>query len=100
MKLKAPVSFHLIDLGSRNAPRHETQDDDAFDDEAELPPHAPPLTVEDRLTAMEQSVVEMRGQIDGVQSSLDEGFETLKDYLDSQFADIRSRLPPFHPPSP
>ena len=100
MRNKAPVSFHLIDIGTRNAPRHEPHEDDAVADEAEVPPPTPPLTVEDRLTALEQSVVEMRGQIERVQSSLDEGFETMQDYLDGHFADIRDRLFPSHPPHP
>ena len=89
VKNKAPISFHLLAAGNRHPIQHQHEEAEEAGDDA-VPPTGP-RTVEERLNALDQSVLNLRAQ-------MDDGFTTLQDYLDGQFADIRSRLQALLPP--
>ena len=89
VKNKAPISFHLLAAGYKHPVHHQHEEDEEVRDDEAL--RAGPRMVEERLTALDQSVLDLRVQ-------LEEGFSTLQDFLDGHFADIRSRLQALYPP--
>ena len=89
VKNKPPISFHLLAAGNRPPLHHQHEEDEEARDDAA--PRTGPRTVEERLNVLDQSILDLRAQ-------MDEGFSTLQDYLDGKFTDIRSRLQALLPP--